>query len=265
MPPDCTRRSPPATPGEAPPIAASALAAALAAAFGVVVLDRWRRSRRAAFAAWSAGLFIFAAAALTQAIGQAGGFSVPLFRAFYLLGGVLGVIYLALGTVFLVAPPRVGRACAAVLLLLTVLIAVDAAFVPVDAAKLTSNAGILGDAVAGHGNPIYVAAVVFNILGTLVLCGGSAWSAWRFARTRAGLDRVVCNVLLTAGALAIAAGFSAAKATGGSLSTLGVYEAAGIAVMFAGFLSLGRVGRSLPGRGTLGGDGPVQPAANSTR
>jgi len=232
-------------------IAASALAAALAAAFGLVVAGRWRRSRRPAFAAWAAGLFIFAAAALTQALGEAEGFSVALFRAFYLLGGVLGVIYLALGTVYLLAPSRVANAGAVVLVVLTLVLAVDAALVPVDAAKLHTTSGILGEAITGHGNPIYVAAVVFNILGSLVLIGGSGWSAWRFARTRAGLDRVVCNVLLTAGALLIAAGFSAAKSVGGSISTLGIYEAVGIAVMFAGFLSLGRVGRSLPGRGRL--------------
>ena len=35
-------------------------------------------------------------------------------------------------------------------------------------------------------------------------------------------------------------GFSAAKIAGGSLDTLGVYEAIGIVVMFAGFLSIGR-------------------------
>jgi hypothetical protein len=246
-------------------IAASALAAALALAFGLVVGVRWARSRRPAFAAWAAGLLIFSAAALTQALGEASGFSVPLFRAFYLLGGVLGVIYLALGTVFLQAPPRLARACAAVLLVLTAVVAVDAAFVPVDAARLHTTAGILGEAVTGHGNPLYVAAVVFNILGSLVLIGGSAGSAWRFARTRSALDRVVCNVLLTAGALLIAAGFSAAKSVGGSISTLGVYEAVGIAVMFAGFLALGRVGRAAPARGTLGGDGPARPAAHSTR
>lgn len=243
----------------------SALAAALAAAFGLVVLDRWRRSRRPAFAAWAAGLFIFAAAALTQALGEHSGFSVPLFRAFYLLGGVLGVIYLAVGTLFLLAPARVARVSAAVLLVLTVVVAVDAAFVPVDAARLHTTSGVLGEAITGHGNPLYVAAVVFNIAGTVVLCGGSAWSAWKFFRTRAGLDRVVCNVLLTAGALLIASGFSAAKSVGGTLSTLGLYEAVGIAVMFAGFLSLGRVGRAAPRRSTLGEDGPVQPAANSTR
>jgi hypothetical protein len=237
----------------------------LATVFAAVVGVRWWRSRRPAFAAWAFGLLIFATAAMTQAIGEGSGFSVPLFRAFYLLGGVLGVIYLALGTVFLLAPPRTARLCAAVLVVLTVALAVDAVYVPVDASRLHSTAGVLGEAITGHGNPLYVAAVVFNILGSVVLIGGSAWSAWRFLRTRAGMDRVVCNVLLTAGALLIAAGFSAAKSVGGSISTLGVYEAVGIAVMFAGFLALGRAGRPAPSRGTLGGDGPVQPAAHSTR
>lgn len=229
----------------------------LAAVFAAVVGVRWWRSRRPAFAAWAFGLLIFAAAAMTQAIGEGSGFSVPLFRAFYLLGGVLGVIYLALGTVFLLAPSRIARLCAAVLVVLTVALAVDAVYVPVDASRLNSTAGVLGEAITGHGNPLYVAAVVFNILGSVVLIGGSAWSALRFLRTRAGMDRVVCNVLLTAGALLIAAGFSAAKSVGGSISTLGVYEAVGIAVMFAGFLALGRAGRPAPSRGTLGDDGPA--------
>ncbi len=200
-----------------------------------------------------------------QAIGERSGFSAPLFRAFYLLGGVLGVIYLALGTVFLLAPARVARACALVLVVLTVLLAVDAAVVPIDLGRLSASATPrLSDAVGGW--PLVAAAVVFNIVGTLVLCGGSAWSAWRFTRERSGIDRVVCNLLLTAGGLVVAAGFSALK-VGATLrfSTLGIYEAVGIAVMFAGFLALGRVGRKAPRRSTLGQDGPVQSAANTTR
>jgi hypothetical protein len=220
------------------------LACLLGAAFSAVVWRRWLRSRQPAFAAWGTGLAIFSAAALTQALGQAFGFSVPLFRAFYLLGGVLGVIYLALGTVFLLAPVRVGRACSVGLVALTLLLAVDTAVVPVNAAKLTTTRGILGGALVGHGTPLFVAAVAFNIVGTVVLAGGSAYSAVRFMRTRAGADRVVCNVLLTAGALIVAAGFTAAKTVGGSLAQLGVAESIGIAVMFAGFLSLGRVGAS---------------------
>ena len=221
---------------------AAVLACVLGAAFSVVVWRRWWRTRKPAFAAWGTGLAIFSAAALTQALGQAFGFSVPLFRAFYLLGGVLGVIYLALGTVFLLGPVRVGRACGAVLVALTLVLAVDAALVPVDSAKLATSRGILGGALAGHGTPLFVAAVSFNIVGTVVLVGGSAYSAFRFMQSRAGADRVVCSVLLTVGALIVAAGFSAAKTVGGSLTELGVAEAVGMAAMFAGFLSLGRVG-----------------------
>lgn len=232
------------------------LACLLGGAFSVVVWGRWRRSRRPAFAAWSTGLAIFAAAALTQALGEAFGFSVPLFRAFYLLGGVLGVIYLALGTAFLLAPARVARAGAVVLVALTLVLAVDAAVVPVNAAKLSTTAGVLGGALVGHGTPLFVAAVFFNILGTLVLAGGSAYSALRFIKSQAGIDRVLCNVLLTIGALVVALGFSLAKTVGGSLTQLGVAESVGAALMFAGFLSLGRFGASSPAR-----TGPVPRAA----
>jgi hypothetical protein len=155
-----------------------------------------------------------------------------------------------MGTVFLLAPRRVAFVSLAALLVVTGVLAVDAAVVPVDTGSLSTPEGILGGAVDRY-SLLHIAVVVLNITGTVVLVGGSAWSAWRFARDRAGLDRVVCNVLLTAGALIIAAGFSAAKTVGSTLSTLGAYEAGGIAVMFAGFLSLGRVGHSAQRTRTL--------------
>jgi hypothetical protein len=218
------------------------LASALSLAFAVVVAVRFQRSRRPAFAVWAIGLTIFSAAAAFQAAGEAAGFGQVTFRGFYLLGGVLGVIYLALGTVFLLAPRPVAFMSAAVLSLITVALAVDAAFIPVNEAQLSTTAGVLGGAIQ-HGTLLYIGVVILNIVGTVILVLGSAYSAYRFVRQRAGLDRVVCNVLLTLGALVIAYGFSTAKTLGiSSLDALGGYEAAGIAIMFAGFLSLGRVG-----------------------
>jgi hypothetical protein len=237
------------------------LASALAFAFACVVATRWVRTRRPAFAAWTLGLLIFSAAAAFQAAGEARGFSEVTFRGFYLLGGVLGVIYLALGTVFLLAPRRAAWASALVLAVVTVGLAVDAALVPVDSSQLRSAGGVLGGAIQ-HGTPLYIGVVFLNIIGTVVLVVGSAWSAYRFMRERAGVDRVVCNVLLTVGALVIAFGFSAAKTLGiSSLDVLGGYEAAGMAVMFAGFLSLGRVGRPhlAPARPATAADGGGRP------
>jgi hypothetical protein len=218
---------------------AAILASAISVIFAWVVFTRFTLTGRPAFAAWAAGLLIFAAAATCQAIGERIGFDAPLFRAFYLLGGVLGVIWLSMGTLFLLAPARAARAATLGLAVVTLALAVDAAVVPVDTARLSTTAGVLGDAIA-HGSPLQLGALILNIVGTVILVGGSAWSAYRLLRHRAGVDRVICNVLLTAGAFVIAAGFSAAKLVGGSLDTLGVYEAIGIAVMFAGFLSIGR-------------------------
>jgi hypothetical protein len=218
---------------------AATVAAAVSAVFALVVFQRYRRSHRPAFGAWTLGLLIFAAAASFQSAGEHAGFSPAIFRAFYLLGGVLGVIWLSMGTLFLLAPRAVAWAASGVLAAVTVLLAVDAAVVPVDTHLLGSSAGVLGTAVQG-GSPLEVGAVVLNILGTLILVGGSGWSAYRLFRDHAGVDRVACNVLLTAGALTIAAGFSAAKIAGAGVDTLGVYEAIGITVMFVGFLLLGR-------------------------
>jgi hypothetical protein len=223
---------------------AAIVAAAVGATFAAVVLDRYRRSRRPALAAWAVGLAIFAAAAACQAAGERGGFSPPIFRAFYLLGGVLGVIWLSMGTLLLLAPARVARTACVVLAAVTVVLAIDAAVVPVDAAALRTAAGVLG--TAAQGSLLQAGAVVLNIVGTLILVGGSAWSAYRLLRDRAGLDRAICNILLTAGALVIAAGFTAAKVAGGSLDTLGLYEAIGITLMFAGFLTLGSTRRGRP-------------------
>ena len=242
---------------------ASLLAALLAAAFAAVVFTRWRRSRRPAFAAWAAGLVIFAIAAGAQAIGERYGFTPACFRVFYLFGGVLGVAYLGLGTVHLLAPPPVARVCTVVLLVLTGIAAVIVAVVPVDSSRLQDGPGFLGEAIGGSAAvPLRALAAFLNTAGTLALVGGSAWSAYRFWRDGAGIDRVLCNVLLTTGAVVIAVGLSAARlsSASASLRVLGAYEAVGISLMFAGFLCLGRVGRVRPAARERAADAtPAQP------
>jgi len=237
----------------------AALAALLSALFAAVVATRWQRSGRPAFAAWAVGLVIFAGAALAQALGQARGFDELTFRVFYLLGGVLGVAFLSLGTIHLLASRRVARIASAVLVALSVLLAIDGFLEPVASPALTTSAGVLGGAFEHQWSPVRIGAVVLNVVGSIILIGGSGYSAWRLYRIRSGVDRVVCNVMITAGALLIAAGFSAAKTANGGLDALGAAEAVGIAIMFGGFLALGRRDRPGRERSTLPGADPAAP------
>jgi hypothetical protein len=86
-----------------------------------------------------------------------------------------------------------------------------------------------------------IAAAVGNVVGTVVLAGGAGYSAYR--TWRAGLPRnlTIGNVLILAGALVVAAI--------ASLTRLGYYElfyagqAAGVAIIFAGFLVIAAVAK----------------------
>jgi hypothetical protein len=85
----------------------------------------------------------------------------------------------------------------------------------------------------------FLSALVSNIIGTIVLVGGAAYSAYR--TYRAGLPRNLTfgNVLIVLGALIVA--------SAGSATLLGSYDyfyaaqAAGIAVIYGGFQLIGSV------------------------
>jgi hypothetical protein len=64
--------------------------------------------------AWGTALATFAAASLFAAFGMIAGWSAPAFRAYYLFGALVNVPILALGTIYLYFPRRVGHAAALV-------------------------------------------------------------------------------------------------------------------------------------------------------
>jgi hypothetical protein len=85
------------------------LATAVATLFAQATLVRFTRHHRPAERAWTIALALFALASAALATGVSTGWDDGTFRVFYLLGAVLSVPWLALGTVHLLARPAVAR------------------------------------------------------------------------------------------------------------------------------------------------------------
>ena len=90
--------------------------------FSLALLDQWRERRHGFQLAWAVGMFLYGVGAGAEALAAAGGWSDPLYRAWYLAGAVLTPAWLGLGTAFLLGRTRFGYTYA-VLLLLSGLIA----------------------------------------------------------------------------------------------------------------------------------------------
>jgi hypothetical protein len=209
------------------------LAGLVGLAFGGVVLRQYAARRRPYQAAWGGALLLFGAAALWEAAGIYGGWTPLLYKGYYLLGGILNVGWLGVGTVYLLAPRRPGH-LAAIAMGVISLLAVPAVLVA------PTDAHLLQAAVPGRGAigaPATFLPPLTNTVGSVLLIGGAAWSAYRAYRKRAPGGRVLGTGLLAAGALIVAATHTYAQVRN-VYAVQPVGEAIGILVMFAGYLAI---------------------------
>jgi hypothetical protein len=214
------------------------LATAIATLFAEATFKRWRQKRRPHEAAWTVALAMFALASAALATGASTGWDRGVFRAFYLLGAVLNVPWLALGTVYLLWGARAGRRVRAVLVFFSGL-----ATGVLLTAPMTRN--VAGSPTIPVGKEVFgvfprVLAAAGSGLGALVVFGGAAWSAVRFARAkRTGGRMAAANALIALGTLVLSGGGTLQGVLGHDEAfTLSL--ATGIAVIYAGFLVAAR-------------------------
>jgi hypothetical protein len=218
-------------------------AALIALVFAVHLLVRSGRRRRWHEAVWGVAMLMFAVASGALALGVADGWSSSEFRVYWLFGAVLNVPYLALGEVYLLARrPWVGHVALAVVLGATAWAAAEIRTAPLDAGVLRSEEFFAGREVLGEDAPARTLAFLFSYTGTAVLVLGILWSALAM-RGRPELRGPFYGSLLIAfGALIVAGG--AAFAAVGSFAGFSLTLAAGISVMYWGFLTATRPARS---------------------
>lgn len=219
------------------PLAAAAVSAAFASQMGRQFLTR----RRPHQLCWAVALAMFAVASLGTALGVLAGWNEGLFRAYYLFGAMINVPLLAAGTVYLLAPRRLGQAFALVVVLAAVLGAVVVLSAHLVPAGLAVGGVPESAAVFAGAHPLarslsrYYSYCSFSIV---VL--GALWSAWRLTRQPSEHLRRLAggNLLIAAGTFVVAAASIAIHFGRGpgvaALFSMGLLV--GITTMYLGFL-----------------------------
>jgi hypothetical protein len=210
-------------------VIAAGLSVLVSAVFAAVMAQRWSARHRPHQATWAIGLAMFAVAAAAGVFARIGGATETEYRVFYLFGAILNVAWLALGTLYLLAPPRIARFAMWAVVAFS-LVAAGAVFTtPVDMTKAIDT----GRGFEASPLPRVLAGVGSGI-GSVILIGGALWSAYVFFSRRHEGRRALANVIIAVGVLVAAAGGTAAF-TGAS----GVVEwtnFVGVLLIFIGFL-----------------------------
>lgn len=194
--------------------------------------------------AWAAGMFIYGAAAAIETYSEFTQSWNPLvYRFYYVMAAVL-VLYLGLGTVYLIFQRRLwGHLYLAYSAVLTVVFLYAALTANLVTANLKPGITVGGSAMD---TTVRLFSFACTIPGTLALLGGAIYSIVLFAAKREYAFRMWANVLIAAGTIVIAvAGAMARKG-----QTVGLYpaEMAGAALMLAGFMKAGSLKQAAAAR-----------------
>ena len=216
------------------------LGAAIVALVFAVLLARQFMTRRKPFQAlWTLALLMYAGASLALFLGQIDGWTAAEFRAYWALGAVLNVPYLAAGESVLLFPRRTARNVVFLLLIAaTVVAGAGVGGADVTAGALDSELP-LGRHVFGDGSTPHLLAQAFGWGGYLILLAGTMWSALRIKGVAAQRDRFLGTLYIAAGATVVAIG-TGVGASQESFPFFSVSLLVGMAVMFLGFLRASR-------------------------
>lgn len=154
---------------------------------------------------WAVGLGMFALASLCDGILYLT-WSELAFFGWYLFGAVLNAAWIGEGTLFLLVRKKWVVATAIVLVLASIVTLAILFSTPLNTSAYVAGVPITDqyqnilpkDALVRRLTPL------FNIYGTLLLVGGALYSGFLFYRKRILPNRVLGNVLIAAGSLAIA-------------------------------------------------------------
>ena len=199
--------------------------------FFIVLYRHWSQKKEALYIFWwMLGVFFYGAGTITESINTLAGFSVANFRAWYILGALLGGAPLAQGTVYLLMKKRTANILSFILVSVVVITSVLVILSPVHPELIENNrmtGKILEWTFVRYITPF------INLYAFVFLVGGAVYSAIYYARHHTQRNRFLGNVCIAIGGLLPGIGGSFTKF--GYVEVLYVTEFVGLSFIYAGY------------------------------
>jgi hypothetical protein len=210
------------------------LTTALSAIFFVILYKHWIYKGKPSYLFWwTIGVLCYGLGTLTESIVGIFGWSEPVFKAWYVLGALLGGFPLAQGSVYLIFSKRVANVLMIAVVSIIVIASVLVFMSPVDYALVEPTR------LTGHvliWKKVRLITPFVNIYAFIFLVGGAAYSAYRYSKDQRFKSRFLGNVFIAVGGLLPGIGGSFTKF--GYTEVLYVTELLGIILIYMGYYTI---------------------------
>lgn len=206
----------------------------LSAYFFVKLYRHWHTKGRPSYLLWwTLGVLFYGLGTLTESIVGLFGWSEPVFKAWYILGALLGGFPLAQGSVYLMFSKRtasiMGGAIVTIILVAMVFILLS----PINQ-ELVEPSRLTGNVLVW--NKVRMVTPFVNIYAFIFLVGGAFYSAYRYSKERIYRNRFLGNLFIAFGGLLPGIGGSFTKF--GYTEVLYVTELMGIVLIYVGYVTI---------------------------
>ncbi len=199
--------------------------------FFIELFQHWRHHPSSTHLLWwTVGIFFYGAGTVTESINTTIGFSQVNFKAWYIIGALLGAAPLAQGTVYLLLKRKTANILSVILIIIittTAILVILSPLQPVTGKEVKFSGALLSWTFIRFITPF------INIYAFVFLVGGACYSAAQYYRRSIDKTRFWGNLCIAVGTLLPGIGGSAAKY--GHVEVLYITEFVGIFFIHAGY------------------------------
>ena len=203
----------------------------LSAIFFVILYRHWKAKGRPDYLLWwTLGVLCYGLGTLTESWVGLFGWSEVAFKAWYILGALLGGFPLAQGSVFLVFEKKMATRMMTVVIIVILAATILVLLSPIDH-SLAEPTRLTGKVLVWK--KVRWITPFINVYSFIFLVGGAFYSAYRYSKDSAYRNRFWGNLFIAIGGLLPGIGGSFTKI--GFTEVLYITELVGIVLIFTGY------------------------------